>query len=225
MENELFFCCHVFLVVGFLLFALRWGKGALQILIALQAVLANLFVIKQISFFGFSVTCSDVYSIGAILGLNLLQEYWGGDEARKAVKYSLMSLVFFTLMSQMHLWYFPIAEDRTQEAFSILFSQTPRIALASIAVYYLVQRLDVRFFEWLKKTFATKYLPLRIGISLILAQFVDTLLFSFLGLYGLVTSLFDIVVISFLIKCLIIGLSSPMTTFSKRFVKDASLQV
>ena len=220
MENELLFCCHILLGVGFLFGALRLGKGALQTLIAVQAILANLFVVKQMHLFGFSVTCSDVYSIGAILGLNLLQEYWGPEEAKKAVGISFLSLIFFTVMSQVHLFYSPIPEDRAHEAFFVILSQTPRIAFASMVTYYLVQRLDVRLFGWLKGTFQGKYLPLRVGISLVIAQFMDTLLFSFLGLYGFVASLFDIIIISFFVKCLIIGFNSPITAFSKRFVKD-----
>ena len=207
------------LVIIFLMGALRLGKGALQALIAGQVVLANLFVSKQMGLFGFSVTCSDVYAIGAILGLNLLQEYWGREEANKTVGISFLCLIFFTAMSQIHLLYAPIPEDVTHQAFSAILSSTPRIAIASIAVYYIVQKLDVSFFGWLKNAFQGGYFPLRVGISLVLTQLLDTVLFSFLGLYGLVASIFDIIVVSFFVKCLIIGCSSPITVFSKRFLK------
>lgn len=223
MNNELYLFLHIFLVMGFLLGALRWGKEAVQSLIALFAVLANLFVVKQMRLFGFSVTCSDVYAVGAILGLNLLQEYWGAAEARKAVKVSFLTLLFFILSSQIHLLYAPTPEDWTNSAFFTLFSQTPRIAAASVLVYFLVQQMDVLLFGRLKIFFQGARLPLRVGISLLVSQLLDTILFSFLGLYGLVSSLFDIILVSFAVKCFVILLSSPFTAFSKRFLRNVSL--
>jgi hypothetical protein len=223
MKNEILFIGHIFLVVGFVLGALRLGKGALIVLVSLQAVLANLFVVKQMGLVGFSVTCSDVFAVGAILGLNLLQEYYGRDEANRAVRISFFSLVFFVIMSQIHLFYAPISADQTHGAFSSILSPTPRIAIASIAVFYLVQKFDVRLFGWMRDLARGKFLPLRVGASLVLTQALDTVLFSFLGLYGIVAEIFDVVLISFLVKCLIIGCSSPITAFSKRFAKDVSI--
>lgn len=213
--NELCFLFHVGAVIAFVLLALRMGRGALVALIALLGVLANLFVVKQMSLFGFSVTCSDVFAVGGILSLNLLQEYFGKERAKQAVQISLFSLVFFALMSQIHLFYLPTALDTTQGAFSAIFSSSPRIICASIATFYLVQQFDVRFFGLLKGK-----LPVRIAISLLISQLLDTTLFSLLGLYGLVESLFDIILVSFLIKCIIIAVNAPFVAFSKRFVKN-----
>lgn len=223
MMNEFLFFTHILLVVGFVLGALRLGQGALTALIVLQAVLANLFVVKQMSLLGFTVTCSDVFAVGGILGLNLLQEYFGKEAALRAVKISFLNMIFFIVMAQMHLWYMPSAGDTTHGAFSLILSATPRIVIASVAVYFLVQKLDIVLFIWLKKIFNGSQLPLRIGISLILTQCIDTVLFSFLGLYGLVSSIFDVIVMSFSIKCLIIFCSTPFIAFSKRWVRNVSV--
>lgn len=216
--NEILFLFHILAVVAFTLAALRQGLGALIALIALEGVLANLFVVKQISLFGFSVTCSDVFAIGAILSLNLLQEYFGKEEAKRAVRVSLLTLLFFALVSQIHLLYLPTPLDTAHGAFQTILSQAPRIISASIATFYLVQQIDVRLFGLLKGKF-----PVRIAISLLCSQLLDTVLFSFLGLYGLVESLFDIILVSFLIKCLIIAASSPFVIFSKRVVKNVPI--
>lgn len=217
--NETIFFTHIILVIGLVLIASRWGKHALIALIVLQAVFANLFVLKQISLFGFSVTCSDVFAIGGILGLNLLQELYGRFEANKAVKASFLGLVFFMAMSKMHLWYTPLDLDTTQIAFEQIFSSTTRISCASIGTYFLVQKLDLWLFGGLKSLLKGKYLPLRMGISLGVTQLLDTVLFSFLGLYGLVASVVDVILLSFFIKCLIIFSSSFLVAFSKRFIK------
>lgn len=221
--NEFLFLSHIFLVIGFVLGALRLGAHALSALIVLQAILANLFVVKQIDLLGFSVTCSDVFAVGGILGLNLLQEYFGKEAALRAIKISFLGMIFFILMAQMHLWYFPSAQDTTHGAFALILGSTPRIVIASVAVYFFVQKLDVVLFSSLKKLWPQGKLSLRIGISLVLTQCIDTVLFSFLGLYGLVASLFDVIVMSFTIKCLIIACSASLISFSKRWIHDVSI--
>lgn len=217
--NEILFFIHIFLVIGLVLIASRSGKNSLVSLIVLQAVFANLFVVKQMSLFGFSVTCSDVFAIGGILGLNLLQEYHGRQEANTAIKASFLGLLFFMAMSKVHLWYIPLNADTTQEAFAQILNHTTRISCASIGVYYIVQKIDLRLFGFLQSLFGGRYLPLRIGISLVITQFLDTILFSFFGLYGLVVSLFDVIVVSFFVKCIIISCSSFLVAFMKRVVK------
>ena len=72
--NEILFFSHLFIVTLFVLIFLKLGKEAVIASVAIQAILANLFVIKQISWFGFEITCSDVFSIGSIFSLNLLRE-------------------------------------------------------------------------------------------------------------------------------------------------------
>ncbi len=214
--NEWIFFCHVLLVIAFTFGCLRLGAPALIAFVALQGILANLFVVKQIDLFGFSVTCSDVFAIGGILSLNLLQEYYGQERAKQAVKISMVALLFFACMSQFHLFYEPTLLDRTHASFQAIFSSSLRILFASLFTFFLVQQFDVRFFSKLQGK-----LPFRIALSLFSSQLLDTVLFSFLGLYGLVESIFDIILVSFLIKCLIILASAPFTAFSKRFVKDA----
>ena len=120
--NESLFFIHFAAVLGFILIAYRMGSMALSCLIVLQGVLANVFVVKQMPLFGWTVTCSDVFAIGGILGLNLLQETWGREAASKAIKNSFLCLVFFAVMVQIHLLYVPSLLDGTQASFkTILF--------------------------------------------------------------------------------------------------------
>ncbi len=214
MCNEILFFIHIFVCVGLVLYASKKTKNGLIALIILQAVFANLFVVKQISLFGFSVTCSDVFAIGGILGLNLFQEKYGKDEAKSVVKGSFLALVFFMVMSKIHLMYSPLSSDTTHVAFEQILSHTVRISLASICVYWIVQKIDIQLFAFLKTLFRS--LPLRVGISLVLTQFLDTFLFSLIGLYGIVDSLFDVILISFLVKCIIIFCCTLFTQFARR---------
>lgn len=219
--NEALFFAHVIFVLGFILIAYKMGSSTLTSLVVLLGILANVFVVKQMDLFYWTVTCSDVFAIGGILGLNLLQEGWGQEAASKAIRVSLLCQIFFVAMAQVHLLYVPSVADKTQEAFSMILSSSPRIVFASIAVYYAVQKIDVRIFGFLKNFFASKFLPFRLSLSLLLSQLLDTVLFSFLGLYGLVESIVDVIFMSYLIKCIIIASSSTFIAAAKRWVRPA----
>ena len=214
--NEIIFLIHILLVVGFGMGALKKGREALMIWVVLQAILANLFVIKQISFLSFEVTCSDVFAVGSLLGLNLLQEYFGKEAAKRATGLCLYCMLFFAAMSSIHLRYHPSIHDTTQSAFSLILSHSPRLFLASLVSFFLTQQIDRRLFKKLKEKLHS-FSPSNL-ISLLTSQFLDTLFFSFLGLYGLVASLSDILLVSFLIKVFIILCMTPLTALCRKHV-------
>lgn len=212
--NETIFLLHLGLAAVFLWPFMRLGKEGLMCWIALQPILANLFVLKQITLFGFTVTCSDVYAVSCALGLNLLQEHYGKDAAKKTVWISFMLLIFFVAMSCIHLLYTPSAQDYTQSAYQLILSATPRLVAASIVSFFCVQWLDVQFFGFLKTKAHRMSLFTRNITSLTVSQCIDTLLFTFLGLWGLVSELFDVFVISFVVK-LTIALLLSLSTMKK----------
>jgi queuosine precursor transporter len=218
--NEALFLLHVAVVMGFGFTALKMGKSVLIAWVSLQAVLANLFVIKQICFFQFHITCSDVFAIGSFFGLNLLREYFGKEAAKKALGACFFAMVFFVAMSQIHLLYQPSPLDSTHGAFEAILSSAPRLLFASLGVFFVVQQIDLRLFGYIKEKFQRVPLSVRNALSLGTTQFLDTLLFSVAGLWGLVGNLSDIILISFLIKLLVIALMSPLMHFSRRFVHD-----
>ena len=218
--NEWIFCAHLLVLVGFLLSALRLGSAGLSAFIALQAVFANLFVVKQMQLFGLNVTCSDAFAVGGLLALNLLQEFFGKEAAKRAMWISLLAAVFFAVMAEMHLFYMPSPLDGTQNAFQQIFSFTPRIVFASIAVFFLVQQIDVRIFGWMQKHWQGRRLALRVAISLFLSQTIDTVLFSFAGLYGIVDSVFDVIVMSLPIKWIAIACSAPFAHVCRKVFRE-----
>jgi hypothetical protein len=192
-------------VVGFLWISLRKGKEALYLFVVLQVLFANLFLVKQTQLFGLNITCSDVYAVGALLGLNFIREIYGVSETRRAISLSFFGMLFFLCMIQMHLFYLPNFYDDTQGAFSKIFSATPRIVIASLCVFYLVQRLDAWLYGFLKRR-KEKNFFLRMNGSLLCSQLVDTVLFTILGLWGVVASVLDVIVVSFAIKGIVIVL-------------------
>jgi len=215
--NESLFLLHLLVVSACTLFAFKKGKTALTAWICLQAVLANLFVLKQVQLFGAHVTCSDVFAVGTIFGLNLLREYSGREAAKQALGCCFFAMGFFMIMSQLHLWYTPSVYDTTQPAYEILLSPSPRLLLASLFTFFVVQQIDLRLFQILKEKLPQTAFTWRNTLCTTVSQGLDTLLFSFLGLAGLVACLEHIILVSFLLKMIVIALMTPLIHFSKRF--------
>ncbi|MFI5333443.1 MAG: queuosine precursor transporter [Candidatus Babeliales bacterium] len=217
--NELIFLTQVILISCSTLGALYLGKEALISLICLQCVLANVFVLKEITLCGLTATGSDAFTVGIVLGLNLLQEYYGRDSARKTIWLSFALLIFYILVSTIHLYYIPAATDIMQAHYAALFGHMPRIMLASLFVYLIVQLFDTALFARLNQWFSGRYLVLRVIISLSISQFLDTVLFSYLGLYGIISNITHIIIVSYTIKLTSILLSSPFVALTKMFKK------
>ncbi len=207
---------HIALVSGLTLLALRFGKEAISAWLGVLAVAMNLFVLKQITLFGLHVTASDALSVGYLLGLNLIQEFFGSKQARKAIWISLFIAAAFVLLTQIHLLYPPNTNDTTQLHFSTLFQPMPRLICASLFSFLVAQWIDLIAFSFFKEKFKGAFFPLRTLMTLFLSQICDTLLFTFLGLYGLVASLSDVIIFSLCIKAVVILCSTPFAVLSKK---------
>lgn len=220
MFNEWLLVGHIFTVILFSLGALRLGKEALISWIALQGVLANLFVVKQIDLFGLHVTCSDVYVVGSVFGLNLLQEFFGQSASKKSIFATFLGMLFMSIMSKFHVTYSPSVLDWSHSSYSTILEFMPRLLVASVTVFFLIQLFDVRFFAFLKSRFPRMPLTLRNSASMITSQGLDTLLFTFLGLYGVISSPWHVICVSFSIKLIVIVLVTPFSLFAKRAVGE-----
>jgi len=216
--NELIFLLHIISVVGVTFFALRFGKSALVALICLETVMANLFVLKQMTLFGLNATCADVFIIGSVLGVNLLQEYFGADFSKKAIKISFFAMFFYLLMSFIHLSYIPSQHDWAHILFNEILRFAPRITIASLFAYFISLKFNASFYERLNEKFNGKYLVLRNIISIIFTQLIDTIIFVYIGLFGIVGSPVQVIIVGFTIKVLITLIASPFISFSKKYL-------
>lgn len=219
MINEFIFILQTFLIGIFALSSLRLGKEALIGFIALQAVLANLFVVKQTVLFGLNATTTDAFAVGGALGLNLLQEYYGRDMAKKAIWISFFLLVFYGIFSQIHLAYLPSAQDLMHHHFMPILSFMPRIVIASFTAYLISQQIESWLYARLKLLTQGRYLVARNYTSIMASQLIDTILFSFLGLYGIIDNIGHIILISYIIKMATMMVATPFIAFSKKIIK------
>jgi uncharacterized integral membrane protein (TIGR00697 family) len=220
--NEILFLCQLIVVVGTTLGALRAGKVALTGWMVLLGIFANFFVLKQMTLFGFEVTCSDVFAVGSLAGLNLIQEYFGKENAKRAIWFSFAGMGAFLLLSQLHLAYRPSTHDTGQGAYELLLNPAPRLLIASVASFFTVQLIDLKVFAFIKR-----YAPRapRQLLCLMTSQIFDTVLFSFLGLWGIVASISDVIILSTCVKLAVVACAVPLLTLSKKIVRHEQLQV
>ncbi len=201
--NELLFFGQVFVIVAFLLYFRRLGIEALYTLCAIFSLIANLFVLKQTTLFGLEVTCSDAFAVGCTLGLSFVQQDAGKKAAQKLIKITFGILIFFTILSQIHLLYTPSLHDTSQGSYSQILTSSPRILVASLISYFISQAIDIEIFGWLRERWIQKRIFLPLLVSCLFTQFIDTCIFSFLGLYGMISPLLDIIIFSFMIKAVV----------------------
>ncbi len=213
--NEFIFVSHLLVNLVFLLGALRFGKKALVVFFVLESILANLFVLKQIALFGLTITASDVYVVGAILALNLIQEYFGKEEAKKAVIMTFFGLSLFLVMSQFQLYYLPSSVDYASAAYAQILTVMPRLLVFSVMVFLVAQKVDLEVYSFLRKRFSQSFL-LRLGGAALVSQTIDTVLFSFLALYGVVANVFHVIAVSLVIKYLLVFTSASLIVFLKK---------
>jgi queuosine precursor transporter len=221
--NSIVLCLHITTICGLTLLALRCGIEIMIAWLCLLAIAMNLFVLKQITLFGLNVTPSDALTVGYLLGLNLIQEFFGRTVARKCVWVTLFISCGFVLLSQIHLLYIPNQFDLKHSHFVSLFYPMPRLFFASLFSFLIVQFFDLAFFGFLRKKTEGKYLVARTTVALLLSQTFDTLLFSYLGLYGLVASVPHIIYLSLAVKGVVIFLSTPFVLLSKKVMRNVQV--
>lgn len=226
--NELIFLSHCTIVSLLAVLALRFGPLALASLASLYAVLANLFVLKQTTLFGLGVTCTDAYAVGSGLLLNLAQEYFGPRVTKQILSLAITALVVFVILAQFQLWYLPdlqtipglLLETHNlsyQQLYQALLTPTPRLLAASLCAFTIAQTLDAYLYRWFQKIYHQCHFILRNYSSLLISQFVDTALFTILGLAGTFSNLWAICWFSYGIKILTILVVIPIVSLSRRW--------
>lgn len=197
--NELLLIGSVLLIFGVsVLSYFLFGKSGLYAMSALATVLANVEVAILVHAFGLEQTLGNVLFAVTFLITDILSECEGREAANKAVMISIVSQVFFLILSQSWLLYTPSESDTVMPAVKTLFSQTPRLIAASLVVYAVSQMFDVwlyhKWWELTAKKSGNKrrFLWLRNNGSTLISQLLNTLLFTalaFAGTYDLPTLL------------------------------------
>lgn len=213
----MFFILQSLVSLAFVLVAFKLGKKWLIALAAVNAVLMNIFVTKQMMLFGMAATGGNVLYASVFLSTDILAEHYGKKVAFKAVRIGFFASVFFLVMSQFILMYTPAEWDFAHGSLATLFTLAPRIVAASMAAYLLSQHLDVFLFEKIKKQTGGKLLWLRNNLSTFTSQGIDSIVFVLLAFYGVAgfENIWQIILFTWLVKIVVAALDTPFIYLSK----------
>ena len=215
IPNELIFVFHTLLVTFGVIIAARYGQQALVSTIVLLTITANLFVTQTIVLCGFIATSTDAFVVGYSVALVLLQENYGLAQARRAIVISFAGFILFTLFSWIQLWYLPAPTDFMHPAFATILYKLPRLLIASAIAYIISQYTNTLLYSQLQKKLPQNWFLARTYGSIVSTQLLDTALFSFLGLYGVINNVGSIIFVSYSIKLAAIFITVPLLKILK----------
>ncbi len=224
MINELLLIGSVFIIYGAVLLAyLIFGKSGLYAMSVLTTVFANIEVLLIVRAFGMEQTLGNVMFAANFLITDILSENEGKKSAAKAVWLGVFSSLIMLAFTQYTLLYRALNGD-IANAFSAIFSRTPRLLLASFIGYTLSQRFDVWLYHKLWKLTTDKcgskqrFLWLRNNAATLISQMINTVIFTiaaFAGIYDMNTVL-QIMLSSYLIYIFTSLLDTPVVYLARK---------
>lgn len=189
--NEIILILSLIIEFGAVLLAYRFfGKGGLYAMTGFCTITANIEAMILIRAFGMDQTLGNILFAASFVITDILSENESKKDANRAVNLGIFISILFILVSQSWFLYTPSPDDVITPAIREVFSTTPRLMLVSIAVYAVTQRLDVwmyhKWWEFTKKRFgdSRRFLWLRNNAATLVAQLLNTLLFTFGAFWG-----------------------------------------
>lgn len=189
--NELLLIASVVVIFGAALVAYKFfGKSGLYCLSGIATICANIEALILVRAFGMEQTLGNVLFAVTFLITDILSECEGKEAADKAVRIGMFSSLFFLVLSQSWLLYTPSEGDLVMGSIKEIFSNTPRMLIASFTVYAISQSFDVwlyhKWWNFTEKKFGDrrKFLWLRNNGSTLVSQIINTALFTFMAFYG-----------------------------------------
>lgn len=225
MPNELLLIFSLLLLFGGVLF-FYWlfGNTGLYCWTVFATIAANIEVLIVVNAFGMEQTLGNVMFASTFLVTDILSEVAGKKEASRAVRLGIFTSVFFILVSQLWLQFTPASTDFIMPSIRAVFSNTPRLMLASFLVYAVCQQFDVwAYHKWWEFTTkkcgdSTRFLWVRNNGSTLISQFLNTLLFTLGAFWGLhdTPTLISIIASSYVIFIVTSLLDTPFIYLARK---------
>jgi queuosine precursor transporter len=195
-------------VIGAVL-AKKLGPAPLIGLFSGLIVMTSILAVKFINIGWFLITAEVFIYAATFLVTDMLSEFFGKKEARKAVITALLVDVLLVFAVGLAVYWPPAAEFAgSQAAFEQIFGTTWRIVAASIAGFTIAQLHDVWAFHFWKRLFRGKHLWIRNNMSTVTSQLIDGVVFYTIAFYGVIPVL-PLVIGSFPLRALIGVLDTP----------------
>lgn len=228
MTNEiLLISSMVVLYSSVLIFYYLFGKAGLYCMTVIATITANIEVMLLVDAFGMEMTLGNILFAMTFLITDILSENEGKQTAKLSVIVGIATCIMFILISQSWLLYIPSENDWAQDYFAKIFTNTPRMMLASLVVYAIAQVFDVWMYHawWKLSTKLSgdkhKYLWLRNNGSTLLSQLLNSVLFTVFAFYGTydMSTLLSIIISSYCIF-IVTSLADTPALYLSRKMKE-----
>lgn len=224
MRNEALLIVTLLVLYGSVLlwFAL-FGTSGLMGFTVFATIAANIEVLILVQAFGMEMTLGNILFATTFLVTDILSEIAGKKQAQQAVWIGIAANVLFVVVSQSWLMYIPSAEEWVTPSMRSIFSNTPRLMLASLAVYAIVQVFDVWLYhKWWDLTQRLSgdrrgYLWVRNNGSTLISQLLNAILYTAFAFYGMydIPTLVSIVLSSYVIFIFTSLLDTPIVYWAR----------
>ena len=228
MPNELLLilaliCTYSTVIIAFRIF----GEQGLYLWTIIATIAANIEVLMVVTAFGMEMTLGNILFASTFLVTDIASELYGKKKAQRAVYLGIATSIIFILISQSWMLYTPNESDFATPSIRAIFSNTPRLMLASVIVYVIVQLFDVwlyhKWWDFTKKKFgdSDRFLWLRNNGSTLFSQLLNTLLYTFgafLGMYSIPT-LISIAISSYVIFIVTSLADTPFVYLARKIYK------
>lgn len=195
-------------------------KEGLIVWVSVAMVSANILVTKNINILNLSATLGNILFASTFLATDILNEKYTFEDSKKAISLGIVSIVLFTVATQISLLFKANELDLVNDSLKTLFAINLRVSISSIVMCYLSNLLDIYLFEKIKKKVPNK-LWLRNNVATIISNCLENYLFTifaFIGIY----SFNDIIIIATtttIIEIIIAICDTPFLYLSKKGCK------
>ncbi|WP_147615800.1 queuosine precursor transporter [Treponema pectinovorum] len=187
-QNEMILIASVFVYFGaVLLFFRLFAKTGLYMWTVICTIAANIEVLILVNAFGMEQTLGNVLFASSFLVTDIISEVYGKKKANKCVWLGIATNITFIAISQSWFLFIPSENDFMSASIKAVFSNTPRIMIASLVAYAISELYDVWAYHFLwnlttKKTGDSKrFLWLRNNGSTLVSQLINIVIFNLLA--------------------------------------------
>ena len=201
----------------------------LDLLLALyvaMAVAAELMGSKIFTIFNVINASVAIFAFPITFSINdIVTEVCGKKRALSFMRSTLYILVVLALYNILVLVLPPAARYTNNAAYLTIFGKSLRITLASLAAFFVAERLDIHIFSKIRQKFGKNRLWLRNNLSNFIGQLFDTTIFMFLAFYrpGNFWFIVSLIWPYWLLKCFASVVETPFTYWGGEVVEEGEI--
>jgi uncharacterized integral membrane protein (TIGR00697 family) len=197
-------------LLGVLIVHKFFGKGGLYVWTAIALIVANIQAVKSVTIFGLDTVLGTIIYSTAFIAMNILIEKYGKKEALKTLGLSLTSMIIVTVIMGITTLYHPNASDTANDSLNLIFGVNIRIMIGSILAYLISGLCNISIYQKLSEKYHKMWLSN--GVSILVAQLIDTVIFlgiAFIGIHS-INTLIELFIARYVFKLIVMVISTPV---------------